>query len=48
MMKEYVPFRDPQRENAVGCCPVCGREVYGPAGECIYCQAYGDDAPADQ
>lgn len=48
MKKEYVPFRDPQQDPPAGLCPVCGREVYGPAGECIYCQAYGDDAEADQ
>lgn len=41
MKKDYVPFRDPQQAPAVKRCPVCGREVYGPAGECLYCQVYG-------
>ena len=48
MKKEYVPFRDPQEQGPVFRCPVCGREVYGLAGVCIYCQAYGDDAEANQ
>lgn len=39
--KDYVPFRDPQQDGPESRCPVCGREVYGPEGECLYCQAYG-------
>lgn len=48
MKKEYVPFRDSQCSPAVMRCPVCGREVYGQAGLCLYCQAYGDDPETDQ
>ena len=48
MKKEYVPFRDPQQVMPRSRCRVCGREVYGPDGMCVYCQVYGDDAEADQ
>lgn len=41
METKYVPFRDPQQVRPVKRCGRCGREVYGPAGECLYCQAYG-------
>ena len=48
LRKEYVPFRDPQDSGPASRCPVCGREVYGPAGGCLYCQAYGDDPEGNQ
>lgn len=37
----YVPFRDPQQQRPSAFCPVCGREVYGAGGECLYCLAHG-------
>lgn len=46
--KEYVAFRDPQQTQAACRCSICGREVYGPEGICIYCQAYGDDPEGNQ
>lgn len=33
-------FHDSQQEKPAGACPVCGREVYGSEGECLYCQTY--------
>lgn len=48
MNKAYVPFRDPQAAIPPGRCPVCGREVYGQAGECLYCQRYGSDPQGNQ
>lgn len=48
MNKAYVPFRDPQTAIPPGRCPVCGREVYGQTGVCLYCQCYGSDTQADQ
>ena len=37
----YVPFRDPQQARPAERCGICGREVYAPGGECLYCRVYG-------
>lgn len=37
----YVPFRDPQQTEPAERCGICGREVYAPGGECLYCRVYG-------
>ena len=35
--RELLPMRDPQQQARWRPCPVCGREIYGPEGICIYC-----------
>ena len=41
MKNDYVPFQDPQQKKPAFLCPVCGREVYGAGGQCLYCAVYG-------
>ena len=42
MEQEYglLPFRDPQQRTRPRMCPVCGREIYGVGGQCIYCARF--------
>lgn len=42
MEQEYglLPFRDPQQRTLPRTCPVCGREIYGVGGQCIYCARF--------
>ncbi len=38
---ELLPFFDPQqRRTEVHFCGVCGREIYGAEGQCIYCARF--------
>ncbi len=41
MNEELLPFEDIQARKPTAYCPVCGREIYGQEGQCIYCQRFG-------
>ena len=38
--ENLMPFFDPQSRPPIARCSVCGREIYGIGGQCIYCARF--------